>query len=391
MGSKEVVNKQFRPSALLDGVLTSIFGALVVWIMYSFYIKDITDLYIFLAGCVFIYMAIKVTDIFCAVVMRDIVSKKLLAHAPFNDPLSNKKTYLKFVGSMWQLVIHVSMTLVELYILHDETWLEMPWTVYSKPWSHDFVPKLSLRIFFLLQMGIWVCTCFSHRFNAEAHMHKDYIPMYIHHLVTIALVTIAYISQHTRVGFIILYVHDFSDIGVDALKICNYLRLEGRSGFFLVETVYATSIAMWGYFRLYLFPVQTIYNGAMRIASPSTTWLAADGTITYASHLAEVFGADSDVYFTCVYGITIGVGLLCILLVLHVYWFLLLLRILTRLLSAAKPHEAGAAEYEGDDHTEKEENVEVDTQDAVRQAVSVIDENKPLRRANVAALKSKKV
>lgn len=388
--SEKSANKQFRPSQVVDAILTTLFGVLVFWIVYCFVMTDITDLYIFLGCCVGIYLAIKGTDIFCEVVMRNIVSKKLLANAPFNDPLGSSKTFAKFVGSMWQLVIHVSMTLVELYIFQGESWLEEPWTVYSQPWSYEYIPKLSLRVFFLLQMAIWVCTCFSHRFNADAHMHKDYTPMYIHHLVTIALVTIAYVNQHTRVGFIVLFVHDISDIGIDALKICNYLRLDGRKGFFLVELSYATALALWAYFRLYLFPFQVIYEASWRICSPSATWLAADGTPTYAHHLAQMFGIDSDIYYYAVYGVGFGVCLLCVLLVLHVYWFILLLRILFRLLSSDAAKDVSAEEYEGYDEEHEAKQALKATPSASAQAtkgdVYVVESD-----AKVTKRKAKKV
>lgn len=55
-----------------------------------------------------------------------------------------------------------------------------------------------------------------------------------------------------------MYVHDVSDIFVDAMKMANYLKLEGRRGWFASEALYACTMVAWVYYRLYVFPVSII-------------------------------------------------------------------------------------------------------------------------------------
>lgn len=74
---------------------------------------------------------------------------------------------------------------------------------------------------YLLQLAVWICTCFSHHFLEERR--KDYFIMYIHHIVTICLVGGSYNVGYYRVGIIILYAHDMSDIFIDLMKMFNYL------------------------------------------------------------------------------------------------------------------------------------------------------------------------
>jgi len=131
----------------------------------------------------------------------------------------------------------------------------------------------------MVQMSIWVVTCFQHRFIEERH--KDYFLMYTHHLVTIALVACSYFNSYLRIGVLVLcamergarillrpapffswtsahrrenfffhrYMHDVSDIPVDLLKIFNYCQLEGPRGLFLLEGVFITNLCTWAYYR----------------------------------------------------------------------------------------------------------------------------------------------
>jgi len=286
--------------------------------------------------------------------MYKYVSGYLLADAPFNHPLSKDKTRAKFTGSMWQLVIHTTMAFWEVCLLWDEPWVSHPHTCFE-PEPYSFVPKYSLRIFFIAQIAVWVLTCFSHRFNSDAHAHKDYFVMYLHHLATIGLVTVAYYDNQSRIGIVVLLIHDVSDIGIDLLKTMNYLRLEGMKSFFIVEIVYALSIALWVYFRLYLFPVDIFFNGtffALDLRGDVTTsW----GTRPLLRVLENLFTRESYQYQHFTWSGGICNGLLFTLLVMHVWWFALLLRILFRMIRTNKPHEAGEAEYEGGSDDEHED------------------------------------
>lgn len=177
---------------------------------------------------------------------------KFLSRRVFpGDPLAKARTQHKFKDQMWQLGIHASMTALESYVLFYENGTEGWWTDYVQLWTpHPLrgqVNKPSVHVLYLLQMAIWLVTCFQHRFIEERH--KDYFLMYTHHLVTIALVGCSYFHNYMRIGVIILYLHDISDIPVDLLKIFNYCQLEKKEGLFLLEGIFATNLVTWAYYR----------------------------------------------------------------------------------------------------------------------------------------------
>lgn len=76
--------------------------------------------------------------------------------------------------------------------------------------------------------------------------------------MTIALVGLSWACGYMRMGLLVLFVHDFSDIFVDLLKMVNYLKLENRRGLFASEIAYIVCVLSWVYFRLYEFPFRVV-------------------------------------------------------------------------------------------------------------------------------------
>jgi len=231
------------------------------------------------------------------------------------------KNRRKFVDQFWQLVIHAVMGVWELYVVRKENYWD-PSTMWIS--SRTEAP-FSVRCIYVSQLGIWFCTAFSHRF-LEAR-HKDYFVMYAHHAVTIFLVTFSWSANYYAIGLLVLLIHDLTDVPLDMLKATNYLGLDEKSGFYIVEMSFVATAASWGYGRLWLFPRNVIGS----IFLPYCDW--NDPTFDC--------GRNPNVTFSC----TIG---LCMLLCMHTYWFTLLIRIAIVLIRRDDSHKAAAEMYEGE-------------------------------------------
>ena len=223
-------------------------------------LKDFDPLLMLGMTCVFVFYVVQATKSISMSRGR-MLSRWLLTT---RDPLAVMRTRRKFTEQTWQLVIHVSMTVLEAYILFYEDGSAVDfWGDYSQLWtphpSYGQTNKASIHALYLLQLSIWLVTCFQHRFVDERR--KDYYVMYLHHLVTIALVSMSYVSNYTRIGVITMFLHDASDIPVDLLKLFNYLELEGASGCYLVEMTFVWNLVSWVYFRFYLFFRKVIWYG----------------------------------------------------------------------------------------------------------------------------------
>lgn len=333
----------FVANAFLDFLCTSLFIAEVVFIMH----------HMFNAGLLTVFLGLLlITD---SVISRIKLSSQLIGRSlsawlfrmklvvdPYDNsavnPLSGKIQMKKWTEQSWQLFVHVLFASIEYNILAKETWYDEPATIWiPHPWRQAATMSQEIVFVYLAQLSIWVYTCIVHRFWDERR--KDYFVMYMHHIITIMLVAGSFAAGYLRVGIIILYVHDVSDVFVDLLKMVNYLKLENRRGLFASEIAYFACIVSWVFWRLYKFPKTAIYASvveAYRILGPQPR--------SSADSLLGLSMRDLPLYFEMN---TLLIALLC----LHIYWAHLFFMIgYTMLTNSAR--EASRREYEGDSDDE---------------------------------------
>lgn len=66
-----------------------------------------------------------------------------------------------------------------------------------------------------------------------------------------------------RVGLLVLYIHDITDITIDFLKLFFALKIDSERGPVpLVEVSFVSALISWMYYRLIYLPTSVIYNVA---------------------------------------------------------------------------------------------------------------------------------
>jgi ceramide synthetase len=142
---------------------------------------------------------------------------------------------------------------------------------------------------------------------------------------------------------LVMYVHDVSDIFVDVLKMVNYLKLEGRAGWYASELAYVATVVAWVYYRLWEFPMRVTassFSVAWRLfARPEWTFSWFD-FVTGAYHAHMPYYAPLNI---CMFALQ----------AMHVYWFYLLANVGYRI-ATESAREASRREYEGDSDGEEE-------------------------------------
>eukprot|EP00299_Pterocystis_sp_00344_P019277 c9580_g1_i5.p2 GENE.c9580_g1_i5~~c9580_g1_i5.p2 ORF type:complete len:244 (+),score=54.21 c9580_g1_i5:459-1190(+) len=172
------------------------------------------------------------------------------------------------------------------------------------------------------------CTC---------TLQKTKQVMYFHHIVTLAVVSGSRSRGLHLYGTVIFWIHDVSDIPLDLMKICNLLRLHGYSCFFITEISYFVTVGVWVFQRLYRLPFWLLYSVII-----DSTFGEFNGRRTFCSD-AESNGTVLDCYI-----LRFSTALLAILLLMHIFWTYLLLRIARRSLYVGEDaHVVGREEYEG--------------------------------------------
>ncbi|KAG9403046.1 Ceramide synthase 1 [Aphanomyces cochlioides] len=267
------------------------------------------------------------------------ISRNFLKH--LGDPLRKEVTMKKFCDQSWQLVIHASMTVLEIIVLREENW----WNDTTSLWNPnsptcDFPEqKFLTKLLYITQLAIWIYTAFSCKFLEE--VRKDYLVMMSHHVVTIALVTWSYAMGFLPVGVVVLIIHDASDIPLDLLKMANYMKVEDRKGFFITEILFVLTLSIWIYLRVYLYPVKLLNTTLFEARRACCTSEVAYDFSVFAPNPGPPLWLPFNLLLGSLYA-------------LHLWWTYLLLKILKGVFSS-NVHEHAEDEYEGASDSGKED------------------------------------
>ena len=143
----------------------------------------------------------------------------------------------------------------------------------------------------------------------------DFQEMMAHHVVTNALIFFSSYYRFTRIGSMVFVLHDLSDVPIDLSKLANFVKWK-------VTTIvcFVTMVLLWVVTRLTIFPFvicKSVWN-------ESYEYMVLKGTLDPALH---------DAYYLLFY------TLLGLLVLLHVTWFCILLKIGWTLVSTGERHD----------------------------------------------------
>eukprot|EP01105_Mastigella_eilhardi_P000624 TRINITY_DN10734_c0_g1_i3.p1 TRINITY_DN10734_c0_g1~~TRINITY_DN10734_c0_g1_i3.p1 ORF type:complete len:378 (-),score=108.75 TRINITY_DN10734_c0_g1_i3:64-1197(-) len=221
-----------------------------------------------------------------------------------------KERTRKLVVSLWTFCVHSSFFAWSLVLL-----LPQPWFVpllFSLPTAHTQrveavaamwtnYPYLShvpmLHVFLMIQLGYYLHSLFATLVEAR---RSNFYEMMLHHAAGAILIFLCFFQNTTRVGALVLVVHDSSDIPLSLLR-CVVTTKYSK----LMTVTYIATVISWMYLRLYVFPTRIIWDSLMR-------------PLLYKS-----------VQWTEAYAWLGQICLLSLLLVMHCYWF-------SQLMKAAK-------------------------------------------------------
>lgn len=201
--------------------------------------------------------------------------------------------------SVFKCSYYATMTLWTLSLLRDQPWV--PWVLGGSGntrfcWTdgYPFQPvSTDLRRLYLTSVGYHMSEVIMLLLQAR---HPDFWEMMLHHAVSCSLVVFSYGLNYIRVGSLVMLLHGATDILIYASK-----ALVDTPNIRCIATSYFALIVAYAWFRIYVFPAYI-----MRSA-----WVES---------IAEA-GAEN------IYGWGFINFSLCVLLLLHMYWFGLIVKI----------------------------------------------------------------
>jgi ceramide synthetase len=99
----------------------------------------------------------------------------------------------------------------------------------SKGWKYGSEIAFDIKIIYYTECGFYFHSIYSTLYMDAKR--KDFKIMLLHHIVTIALLTLSFGYRHHNLGLMVLFCHDVNDILLEFTKCNVYLRK--RHGQFL--------------------------------------------------------------------------------------------------------------------------------------------------------------
>jgi len=157
-----------------------------------------------------------------------------------------------------------------------------------------------IREYLMIQLGYHAQSFIVHILSKP---RNDFMEMLLHHSMTVCLVSLAYLMNYVAISHLILFTHDLSDIFVCLTRTVMDTKINKAISF----ASYISIMVTWFYMRLWIFPLDLLRMGA------------------YECPLEEV------------YGLGVLAGMAHVLLVLHVYWYILMIKMGVRFVKSGVP------------------------------------------------------
>lgn len=200
----------------------------------------------------------------------------------------------KFREASWRFTFYLLAFFAGLAVLIDK-----PWFYDMKQMWEDF-PKMPLvpsqYWYYMIELGFYMSLLFS---VASDVKRKDFREQIVHHVATIALIGFSWLVNYIRAGTLIMLAHDASDYLMESAKMFNYAGWKRTCN--CIFTIFA---AVFIISRLVILPFWIIH----------TTWV-------YPLTLYPPF-----------FGFYFFNGLLLVLQCLHVFWAVLIIRMVIKFL-----------------------------------------------------------
>jgi len=216
----------------------------------------------------------------------------------------------RFGGVLFKLCYFLFITAYGYYLLHDKEWMppilggngDIVKCFNGLPYPVVELDQ-GIKMYYMLQLGYHL---HSFLFQFRLTHRSDFYEMVLHHVVTLFLICFSYLNNFTRIGSLVFFTHDFPDLFGYAIKSVVDTNVIG-----LIITAYSALLVSWGFGRLFVFPAYIIRTGFNANVLSGTS---LDGYL-----LLNV--------------------LMVVLLVLHLYWYSLFLKMGFTMMSSGKAED----------------------------------------------------
>ncbi|XP_076669385.1 ceramide synthase schlank isoform X1 [Andrena cerasifolii] len=163
-------------------------------------------------------------------------------------------TLTKFCENSWRCLYYTYSFLYGLIILWNKPWL---WDINHCYYNYPYHPVSNdVWWYYMISMAFYWSLCFSQFFDVK---RKDFWQMFIHHIAAIVLMCFSWVGNLTRIGSLVLLVHDCADIFLEAAKMAKYANYQK-----LCDCIFVIFTVLWIITRIGVYPFWIIYSTSIQ-------------------------------------------------------------------------------------------------------------------------------
>jgi len=159
---------------------------------------------------------------------------------------------VKFCENSWRCLYYLYSFIFGVIVLWDKPWF---WDVkacwYGYP--HQSVSN-EIWWYYMISMSFYWALTATQFFDVK---RKDFWQMFIHHMVTLLLMSLSWVCNLHRIGSLVLVIHDCADIFLEAAKLTKYANYQKTC-----DVIFAIFTVVWIITRLGFFP-RIIYSSSV--------------------------------------------------------------------------------------------------------------------------------
>ncbi|XP_077222586.1 ceramide synthase 1 LOH3-like [Tasmannia lanceolata] len=225
------------------------------------------------------------------------------------DNKEPRRKLKKFKESAWKCIYYFSAELLAVSVTYNEPWFTNTKYFWQGPGEQvwpDQKTKLKLKAMYMFTAGFYMYSIFALIFWETRR--SDFGVSMGHHIATFILIVCSYVWRFARVGSIVLALHDVSDVLLEVGKMSKYSGYEKVASF-----TFILFVASWIILRLIYYPFWILWSTSYEVLlTLDKEKHRIDGSIFY-----YLFNT-----------------LLFCLFVLHIYWWVLMYRMLVKQIQA---------------------------------------------------------
>ncbi|XP_015895278.1 ceramide synthase 1 LOH3-like [Ziziphus jujuba] len=241
-----------------------------------------------------------------------------------------RKKIGKFKESAWKCIYFLSAEFLALSVTYDEPWFTNTRYFWVGPGNQvwpDQKIKLKLKGLYMYAAGFYTYSIFALIFWETRR--SDFGVSMGHHVASVTLIVLSYIFRFSRVGSVVLALHDASDVFLEVGKMSKYSGAEG-----LASVSFILFVLCFMLLRLIYYPFWILWSTSYEV-------------IFFLDK--EKHSIDGPIYYY------VFNSLLFSLLVLHIYWSVLMYRMLVKQIQAGgQISDDVRSDSEGEDEHEHE-------------------------------------